>query len=97
MISNTDSLNYYPRWKPTGCQGRPRPPVPGESEHAYCPFFQYTFDSDICCAPADSVEQKSEFVSGRHIISVVPESLRQLWKRQWFEGEVDGASEAEER
>ena len=43
------------------------------------------------------MEQKSEFVSGRHIISVVPESLRQLWKRQWFEREVDGTSEAEER
>ena len=96
IVLNTNTFSFF-RLFPTKCQGRPRPLALGASEHAYFTFFQYTFDSHICCAPADSLEKKSEFVSGKHIFSVVPESLRQVWKRQWFERGVDGRSGAEQR
>lgn len=34
--------------------------------------------------------KKSEFVSGKHIVSVVPETLRQLWRARWFEAKCYG-------
>lgn len=44
-----------------------------------------------------SVKKNEMFVSGRQIVSVVPQSLRQLWKRRWFESRWFGGREGSEQ